>query len=576
MTKVTGGKMLAHMLAAEGVDTVFGIPDGTYLRLIASLSRCGIRLVTPRHETSAVHMAGAYSRLTGKLGVCIASNGPGVANALPGVVVENAEGNRVLLLTSCRRRGIVYPDRGGAYQCFDQVAATAPITRWSGVARSPERIPEMMHKALRAAYQGRPGVVHVDVPEDVINGSFDFDLEGLPAPPRYRVASPPAPSSEDMEAAASILSRARRPIIHAGSGVIHSGAYAELAAAAERLQAPVTTSWSARAVLPETHPLAVPMIYPDEVTRVRNEADAVLVIGSRLGETDWWGKPPYWRAGQQVIQVDIDEEVFGLNRPASLAIRSDARAFLQALACLEKRPNGEHAAWIAAISGRKREARCALDKALSDKGSPMSSAHVAAVCRRVLDDDAILVVDGGNTTVWASYYHEVRAVNTLLSTFKFGMLGAGVSQAMGAQVAFPGRQVCCIIGDGAMGFHVQEIETAVRHGLPVTYVVVCDRQWGMVKMTQQFVLKPLKTMVRKSLGPRDTINADLSETAFDRLAESMGARGVRVDEPLALESAMREAVVSDRCTVIHVDVDPVRHMWAPGLATFKRMHQEPR
>ena len=155
------------------------------------------------------------------------------------------------------------------------------------------------------------------------------------------------------------------------------------------------------------------------------------------------------------------------------------------------------------------------------------------------------------------------------------MLGAGVAQALGAKAAYPDREVYCIIGDGAMGFHPQEIETAIRNELPVIYIVLCDKQWGMVKMTQQIALKPLKTLVMKSLEPHETVNADLGEIEFDKLAESMGGYGERVSKPADLKPALRRAQESGRCAVIHVDVDPVKHMWAPGLKAFKDMHQEP-
>ena len=180
MANVTGGEIVARMLAAEGVDTVFGIIDGTYFGLISSLESQGIRLVSPRHETSALHMAGTYARLTGQLGVAIASNGPGVANALPGVAVENGEGNRVLLITSSRREGIGYPDRGGTFQYFDQAGVTKPMTKWSGSVPNRSRIPEFMQRGFRSSWSGRPGVVHVDIPESVINGK-----ESL-TPPRSR------------------------------------------------------------------------------------------------------------------------------------------------------------------------------------------------------------------------------------------------------------------------------------------------------------------------------------------------------------------------------------------------------
>lgn len=175
-----------------------------------------------------------------------------------------------------------------------------------------------------------------------------------------------------------------------------------------------------------------------------------------------------------------------------------------------------------------------------------------------------------------NFYHEVRVPGTVLATFKFGMLGAGVAQALGAKVAHPDRFVYCLIGDGAMGFNQQEIETAVRNKLKVVYLVCCDKQWGMVKMNQQFALKPLKTLIMKSLGPSETINADFHEIQFDKLAESMGAHGERVRNLSELRPALERCLRSEVCSMIHVDVDPVKHMWAPNLLTFKKMHEEPK
>ncbi len=580
--RVKGGELVARMLAAEGVEQIFGIVDGTYLGLCASLRPNGIELVTPRHETSAAHMAGAYARLTGKLGVCIASNGPGVANVLPGVAVEQAEGNRVLLITSCRREGIAYPDRGGAYQYFPHVEVTRPMAKWSCAVPSIGRLAEILRHALRLCFEGRPGVVHVDVPESILNGSWDLDPSWLRAPSAYRSLEPIEPPPDQVRAAARLLAEARRPMIHAGSGVLHAGAFDELRALAELVEAPVTTSWGARAAIDERSRHAVPMIYVAAVNRARTESDLALVLGSRLGETDWWGKPPYWgRPGdQRTIQVDVDADALGNNRPVDLAIRADVKVFLRALVAELHRQRAtrdlaERRAFVDDLRAACKARRAELDERLRSDASPMCSAHVAHVCQQVFDEDAILVADGGNTTIWAQFYHEVRATNALVGTAKMGMLGAGASQALGAQRAHPGRQVYGIIGDGAMGFHPQEIETAVRNRLPVIYLVLCDKQWGMVKINQQFALKPIKTLVFKSLGPDETINTDLGEIEFDALARAMGAHGERVSSPRALRSAIERAIASGKCSVIHVDVDPVKHMWAPDLKTFKDMHQEP-
>jgi acetolactate synthase I/II/III large subunit len=587
-TTIQGGELVARMLAAEGVDTAFGIIDGTYLGLCAAFGPNGIRLITPRHETSAAHMAGAFARLTGKLGVCIASNGPGVANVLPGVAVENAEGNRVLLITSSRREGITYPERGGTYQYFSQVDVTRSMTKHSVFVPSADRLAELMRMALRHCFTGRPGVVHVDVPENVLNGTFPLDPTWLRAPSSYRVTEPIAPSPTIVREAARMLADAERPLLHAGSGVVHALAEEELATLSTLLEAPVSTSWGARAVIDERNERALPLIYIDALKAARNRADVVLTLGSRLGETDWWGKAPYWASPerQKMIQVDLDPETLGNNRPVDLAVIADVKVFMRALIDELRRLVSSPArmakrrTFVTELRSACATRRRKLDKSLSDTALPMHPCHVAATCREVFEDDAILVIDGGNTAIWTNFFHEVRTPHTVVTTPKMGMLGAGVSQALGAKAAFPDRQVYCVIGDGAMGFHQQEVETAVRNDLPVIWLVLCDRQWGMVKVNQQFALKPLKTLALKafanrSLSEDETINTDLSETQFDQLGRAMGAHGERVADPKGLPGAIRRAIATGKPAVIHIDVDRVKHLWAPELKTFKDMHAEP-
>lgn len=581
MSQVVGGELLARMLAEEGVEVVFGIVDGTYLGFSAGLEKHGIRLVSPRHETSAAHMAGAYARLTGKLGVCMASNGPGVANILPGVAVENGEGNRVLLITSCRRPQIAYPDRGGAYQYFDQAGVTRAMCKWSSAVPSFERLPEFVRRAARISWRGRPGVVHVDVPETILNGIFEADSLDVRVPRAYRRTEPIEPSSTLVARAAVLLCAAERPLIHAGSGVLHAQASSTLEAVAEALGAVVTTSWGARGAMPDRHDLLLPIWAMAPINQARSEADVVLVIGSRLGETDWWGKAPYWGTPetQKTIQVDIDEEILGLNKTVELAILADARTFLDALA-RELRTTPLVPARLKANRARAAKLaetrvgiRAQLDVALENRAVPMHSSHAPSACRRLFGDDAVFVFDGGNTAVWANFFSEINCPDKLLSTFKFGMLGAGVAQALGAQVAQPSSRVVCIIGDGAMGFHIQELETARRHGLPVIYVVLCDKQWGMVKLTQSIGLGALRSVM--GAGQQGTINADFEEIAFDKVAEAMGCHGERVSDPTLLEAALQRATASGKPAVVHVDVDPSMHLFAPGLQEFKGMHQEP-
>ena len=577
---LTGGELVARMLRAEGVEVVFGIVDGSYFGLCEGLRQQGIRLVSPRHETTAAHMAGAYARLTGRLGVCMASNGPGAANLLPGIAVENGEGNRVLALTSWRRSPIVGPDRGGTYQYFDQVSVMRPMTKWSGAARSFDRIPETLRRAFRIAFEGRPGAVHVTLPEDLLNGSFEGEVL-LCEPARYRRSEPIEPGAALVRRSAELLAGAERPLLQVGSGVLHAGASAQVEELARLLCAPITTSWGGRPAVDERLPNKIPML-PPLIDEVRREADVVLALGTRFGETDWWGKPPYWGPPerQRVVQVDCDEEILGQNRPVDLAVLADLRSYLEFLLAELK---GRDVAGLEARQARLDEwaRRVGELRAFlrsvpgSEDGSPLHSALVPIICRELFDDDAILVIDGGNTAVWTNLYHENRTPGALLSTFKFGMLGAGPGQALGAKVAFPERQVYCILGDGAMGFHPQEIETAVRHRLPVVFLVLCDRQWGMVKMSQSMALDAETMLAKKVLPPGRTLNTDFEEIRFDELARAMGAHGERVASGRELRAALGRCLASGRAAVVHVDVDPVAHLWVPGLDVFKKMHLEP-
>jgi acetolactate synthase-1/2/3 large subunit len=582
MTPTTGGQIIAKMLKAEGVQKFFGIIDGTYLQLFAHCVEEGLQMITPRHETVAAHMAGAYARLTGTLGVCIASNGPGVANMLAGVAVENTEGNRVLLITSSRRTGIAYPDRGGAYQCFDHVGVIKNMAKWSATCAYAERIPELLRQALRKCYQGRPGVVHLDVPENLINGPCAETP--ILAPAQYRRTRPNAPDAEQIAQAADLLVRAKLVVLHAGSGVIHAQAFAELQQLAEMLHAPVTTSWAGRGVIDERHALAWPMVHIDANNALRNAADLCLCIGSDMGETDWWGKSPYWaKPGDQTfIQVDIDEERLARNRATDLAIIGDARLFLRMLIetlhgqstriSLDKRK-----AAVSKLAELKKSDRAALDEMLAMPASPMISCQVPKICRDFFADDAVVIFDGGNTAVWGNFYTPILSPNTQLSTPHMGHLGAGVGQALGAAAARPDKQVYCLIGDGAMGFNMQEVETAVRHNYKVVFLVFADKAWGMVKINQMFALAPVKEAFQTALGPdrNGTINTELGEIAWDRLAQAMGAFGARADSPESLRSALEQASQAGTCAVIHCQVNPDAHMMAPGLMHFKAMHQEP-
>jgi acetolactate synthase-1/2/3 large subunit len=414
-----------------------------------------------------------------------------------------------------------------------------------------------------------------------MNGVFEADGLDLRPPVAYRRTQPVEPAANQVAEAAEMLRNAERPHIHAGSGVLHGHASEALRKVAQSLGASVTTSWAGRGALPDNHQQLLPIWAMEPINEARRTADLVLVVGSRLGETDWWGKPPYWgKPGEQkMIQVDIDDEILGVNKATDLAVLADARAFLSALAEeLDRNPPSDvrlkaNRSRTAGLKEGQSKVRAQLDAALQNTASPMHSAHVPAACKRFFGDDAVYVFDGGNATVWASFFSEINRPDALLSTFKLGMLGAGVAQALGGQIAKPNAKVVCITGDGAMGFHLQELETARRHQLPVIYLVLCDKQWGMVKLTQTIGLGMLRPVI--GTQQQGTINADFEEIAFDQVAKAMGCHGERVSDPAEIEAALQRCVDSGKPSVIHVDVDPNMHLFAPGLQEFKAMHQEP-
>ncbi len=585
---LTGGQVIAKMLAAEGVEDMFGIIDGTYFGLYRALADNGIELHSPRHEAAAMHMAGAYARLTGRLGVAMASNGPGVANVLPGVAVEPGEGNRILLITSSRRVPIAYPDRGGTYQYFDQVGVTAPMTKFSVHVPSADRIPELMRRALRVSFTGRPGVVHIDIPENIINQPTGLEDSAIRAPESYRRTTPIQADPVLVARAAKMLVDCEQPVIHAGSGVYHAGAEEELARLAELLGAPVTTSWAARGALPEDRLESIPMTALALCDEARNEADVALIVGSRVGETDWWGKAPNWAPpGQQhTIQIDNDEDRLGVNKPVEVAILADAKEALRALADAVAElgaPKNMQARTEKLKGWREQWAkeREKLDKPLSSHSSPVHPALVPSVAQAVMPEDTVWIFDGGNTAVWSNFYHDANIARSTLSTFKFGMLGAGMGQALGAAVAAPDRRVCVLIGDGAFGMHSSEIESAVRLNLPIVFVVLVDGQWGMVKMSQQIAAHPVATVARKmltnkSLPDDQVVYADFAPCRYDLMAEAFGAHGEHVTDSADLRGALEKARDCGGPAVVQVDVNNVEHLWAPALQSFKKMHQEPK
>jgi len=564
MTDMTGGELLLKCLKEEGARVMFGVLDGSFNPFLARLEKYDIRYICPRHEAAAAHMAEAWARMRGEPGVCVGGIGPGAANMVSGIATAYAEGSPVIAISGQRRRNIIYPDRGGAFQNVDLLGMYKPVTKWSAGVRQWRRLPELVRQAYRVATSGRPGPVYLEIPEDVMRGTGDPESVAVWPPSRYRAGKPGAGDGALIAQAAEMLASAERPLLHAGVGVSWAGAWEEFVALGDHLAATMTTTLGARGVVPEDHPRYIFVLNRKSLEAARAEADVVLAVGTRFGELDGWGRAPVWGdpAMQQVIHVDVDPTSIGLNRPVDLGILGDARAVLATLLEAVKKltpPRKEHAG-----SERYRDLAREWEEQLSNSlqmgTGQVNPGQMVREVRNFFSRDAITVMDGGNTSLWCASFNPIYTPRSYLYTAKFGHLGTGLPYAIGAKLAAPERTVYLISGDGALGFNIQELETARRHDVRITVVVACDRGWGMERSSQ---------MMGGVGGLVETEH--YAGVRYDLVAQAFGCHGEKVDEIEQLRPALERAVASGKPALIQVMVDQNANLAPPGLMEFGSM-----
>jgi acetolactate synthase-1/2/3 large subunit len=509
-------------------------------------------------------MADAYARIRGEPAVVIGGIGPGAANLVPGIITAYAEGSPVIALSGQRRRNIIYPDRGGSFQNVDLLGLYKPVTKWSAGVRDWRRLPELIRRAYREATSGRPGPVYLEIPEDIMRDSGDPETVDVWSPTRYRAGRLGAGDSACIEQAADLLAGAERPLLHGGTGVSWAGAWDEFLALGDHLAAAMTTSLGARGVVPEDHPRYFHPLNRDALETARSEADVALVVGGRMGELDGWGRMPSWGdpTVQKVIQVDMDPTSIGLNRPVDLGIVGDARAVLAALlaAVKERIEVREEHGRFEKYRALTQEWQEQNQVSLYGEEEQINPGRMVQVVRDFFPRDAITVMDGGNTSLWTATFNPIYSPRSYLYTAKFGHLGTGLPYALGAKLAAPDRPVYLITGDGALGFNIQELETARRYDLPITVVVSCDQGWGMERSSQMFA----------QIG--GLVECDLySGTRYDRIAQAFGLHGELVEKPDQLRPALERATGSGKPALVQVMVDPMNNLAPPGLLVFGSM-----
>jgi acetolactate synthase-1/2/3 large subunit len=556
---ISGGEILARCLAQEQVRFIFGIIGDQWNSFYDVLARkgdeLGIDIIDTRHEAAAAHMADAYARTTGKPGVCLGTVGPGATNLVGGVYAAYADSIPLIILTAQNQTWRIYPDHG-ATQGLDQISLFKPITKWNAVVWNINRLPQLVQWAFRVATSGRPGPVHLDLPSDVLYGCIDA-APAIPEPSRYRGTSRPTADPGLIGEAAKLLVDAQFPLLHAGSGVLWADATPEFTHLAEHLSAAVSTSVGARGAIAEDHPLS---FIPGGAgaLQAQNCADLVLLVGGRLGDLDFWGKPPAWAPSdrQRLIQLDISPDMIGVNREVDLALVGDAKSTLRFLLdeVTRRTPKRKPSALLEQCRTTQHNwLNGHLEVANADR-LPIHPLRVIKEVRAFFNRTAISCIDGGNTAVWCSYLNRIYTPRTFLWAGDSGHLGAGLPFAIGAKLANPDRQVYLITGDGAFMLHLHELETAARRKAPIVAVICNDRRWGMIAGVQHLLFE------------NRFIGVDFTDVRYDKIAEAMGCYGERVEDPEELRPALKRAVASKKPAVLDVIIDRDANLNPPDLA----------
>ncbi len=542
MTRMTSSEAFVETLVAHGVTDVFGIVGSAYMDALDIFEPAGIRFWSVAHEQAAAHMADGYSRVSNRHGVCIAQNGPGITNFVTAIAAAYWAHSPVVCITP--QTGSMGIGKGG-FQETDQMPIFEKITKYQVQVNRYERIAELTHRAFTLAMTER-GPVQINIPRDLFYGEADYDIQ------QPLTIERSAGGSESLRAAAEALASAEFPVILAGGGVIMGGGVDQLVELAELLQAPVVNSYLHNDSFPSGHPLACgPLGYQGSkaAMRIVAQADVILALGSRLGP---FGTLPqhgieYWPDDARIVQVDIDHRQLGLVKQVEVAVHGDAAAAAAELTTrlkdLNPRALENKDARLAEIAEQKEAWEAELDQWSSSDAVPMAPRRALRELQKALPDDAMVTTDIGNICSVANSYLTFDRPNSMFAAMMWGNCGYAFPTAMGAKVAAPERPAIAYVGDGAWGMSLAEVMTCVRENIPAIAVVFNNNQWGAEKKNQV------------DFYDDRYVGTNLENPSFAAVAEAMGGYGIKVEKPDEVGDALREAVASERPTVLEVMVN---------------------
>lgn len=534
MAMVDGGDLVVRAIKQEGVDTIFTLCGGHVQAIYDSCIDENVRVIDVRHEQVAGHAAEGWSRATRRCGVAVVTAGPGVTDCV--TAIANAWHNRSPVLIIGGRNPLSRFEMG-SLQEMDQVELLRPITKWAKCVYETQRIPEYIASAFRAAMTGRMGPAFLEIPTDVLFKKVEESE--VYSPKSYRPEGRIYPDPKVIKEAAEVIAKAERPVIMAGSAVYWSEAHDELRQLAELTQAPVYLNAMGRGSLNQEHPL----FYNRTRRNALSKADAIVIIGTPLDFRLAYGKR--FHPGAKTIQVDTDPTELARNRDIDVPIESDSRACLASLAEELLGVRTDHTGWLASLRDEEKKTRAKMEEWMASDQTPIHPLRLCAEMAHFVDENTIVVGDGGDIVSNASKVLPVNHPGQWYDPGPFGTLGVGTGFCMAINSVYPDKKILMVNGDGAFGLNGFDFDTFVRFNIPVVSVVGNDRQWGQIVVGQ-----------RAMYGKDRLIASQLGENCrYERVVEGLGGHGEYVTEPSQIRPAIERAFASGKPACVNVIMD---------------------
>lgn len=544
--QLTGAEIVIECLKEQGVDTVFGYPGGAILNVYDELYKHSdeITHILTSHEQGAAHAADGYARATGKVGVCFATSGPGATNLVTGIATACMDSIPIVAITCNVGVSLLGRD---SFQEIDIAGITMPITKHNFIVKDVKDLADTIRKAFVIARKGRPGPVLIDIPKDVTANKAEYQKTQIQEwKPSDQVCE------EEIEAALHMIKKAKRPYIFVGGGAVLSGASSELYEFVKKVDAPVTDSLMGKGAFPGTDPLYTGMLGMHG-TKTSNygvsECDLLVVVGARFSDRVT-GNAKKFAKNAKILQIDIDAAEMNKNVLITEGVVGDIKMVLRALN--ERLEQQDHHEWIEKIMEYKNR------YPLTYHPEILTGPYIVEEIYRQTKGDALIVTEVGQHQMWAAQYYQYTKPRTFLTSGGLGTMGYGLGASLGAKVGCPQKTVINIAGDGCFRMNMNEIATAVRHQIPIIQVVVNNHVLGMVRQWQNLFYEKRYSA---------TVLNDAVD--FVKLAEAMGAVGIRVTTKEEFVERFAEALTLGKPVVLDCQIDCDDKVWpmvAPGAA----------